>query len=150
MKTYSTKLADIKRESYTIDASDQILGRLAARIAVLLMGKDKPLFTRNMDVGDFVIVTNAEKIKVTGNKIQQKTYYRHSGYPGGLKSTTLGKMMTTHPDRVIEYAVKGMLPTNRLRARMMKRLRIYPGEIPAMSHAAATAASETKGDNINE
>ena len=150
MKTYSTKLADIKRESYTIDASDQILGRLAARIAVLLMGKDKPLFTRNMDVGDFVIVTNAEKIKVTGNKIQQKTYYRHSGYPGGLKSTTLGKMMSTHPDRVIEYAVKGMLPTNRLRARMMKRLRIYPGEIPAMSHTAVTAASETKGDNINE
>jgi large subunit ribosomal protein L13 len=128
MKTYSTKASDIKREWYVIDATDQILGRLATRIAGLLMGKHKPMFNRHLDVGDYVVVTNAEKIRVTGNKLDQKFYYRHSGYPGGLKSVSLGKMLETYPTRVIENAVKGMLPQNRLRARMMKRLRIHVGD----------------------
>jgi len=128
MKTYSTKAADIKRDWHFIDASGEILGRLATRIAGLLMGKHKPIFARHLDCGDFVVVINAEQIGVTGDKIKQKTYYRHSGYPGGLKSINLERMLATHPTRVIEYAVKGMLPQNRLRARMMKRLRIFVGE----------------------
>ncbi|MFC1933510.1 50S ribosomal protein L13, partial [Chloroflexota bacterium] len=110
MKTYSTKAADIKREWHVIDASDKVLGRLATQIASLLMGKHKPIFSRHLDMGDFVVVINAEKVQVTGNKAKQKLYYRHSGYPGGLKSTSFERMMETHPTRVIEYAVKGMLP----------------------------------------
>ena len=128
MKTYSVKASDIRREWHLVDATDEILGRLATRIANLLMGKHKPMFCRNMDVGDFVVVINADKIRVTGNKAKQKLYHRHSGYPGGLKSITLEKMMETHPTRVIEHAVKGMLPKNRLNARMMKRLRVYAGD----------------------
>jgi large subunit ribosomal protein L13 len=149
MKTYSTKLTDIKRESHTIDASEQVLGRLATQIAVLLMGKNKPTFARNMDVGDFVTVINAGKINVSGKKPEQKMYYRHSGYPGGLKSTSLDAMMESHPTRVVEYAVKGMLPTNRLRAQMMKRLRIYDGEIPTPVNKKPIVTSEKKEDNIN-
>ena len=128
MKTYSVKASDIERKWHLIDASDEILGRLATRIANLLMGKHKPMFCRNMDIGDFVVVINTDKIRVTGNKAKQKLYHRHSGYPGGLKSIALGKMMETHPTRVIEYAVKGMLPKNRLNARMMKRLRVFAGD----------------------
>ena len=128
MKTYSVKASDIRREWHLVDATDEILGRLATRIANLLMGKHKPMFCRNMDVGDFVVVINAVKIRVTGNKAKQKLYHRHSGYPGGLKSITLEKMMETHPTRVTEHAVKGMLPKNRLNARMMKRLRVYAGD----------------------
>jgi len=127
MKTYSTKASDIKREWHIIDASDKVLGRLATQIAVLLMGKHKPIFSRHLDTGDFVVVINAEKIRVTGNKTKQKLYYRHSGYPGGLKSISLERMMQTHPTRVIEHAVKGMLPHTRLRAKMMKRLRVHVG-----------------------
>jgi len=127
IKTYSTKASDIKREWHVIDASGKVLGRLATRIAGLLMGKHKPIFSRHLDTGDYVVVINAEKISVTGNKVKQKLYYRHSGYPGGLKSISLERMMQTHPTRVIEYAVKGMLPNNRLRAKMLKRLRIYVG-----------------------
>ncbi len=127
-KTYSIKASDISRQWHLVDASDVVLGRMSTRIAGLLMGKHKPLFARNMDVGDFVVVVNASKIKVTGNKMKQKKYYRHSGYPGGLKTTTLEKMMETHPTRVIEHAVKGMLPKNRLTASMMKRLRVYAGD----------------------
>ena len=122
MKTYSTKASDIKREWYVVDASGEVLGRLSTRVAGLLMGKHKPLFSRNMDVGDFVVVINADKIRVTGNKAKQKLYHRHSGYPGGLKSISLEKMMQTHPTRVIEHAVKGMLPHNKLNAGRMKRL----------------------------
>ena len=128
MKTLSVKASDIKREWHTIDASNQILGRISTQIATLLMGKHKPLFSRNADVGDFVVVINASEIKVTGRKMKQKTYYRHSNYPGGLKAVTLGKLLEQHPTRAIEYAVKGMLPQNRLRARMLKRLRIYTRE----------------------
>ena len=116
MKTYSTKASDIKREWHAIDASDKVLGRLATQVASLLMGKHKPIFSSNLDTGDFVVVINAEKVRVTGNKTKQKVYYRHSGYPGGLRSINLEKMMQTNPTRVIEHAVKGMLPHNRLGA----------------------------------
>ena len=128
MKTYSVKASDIKQQWHVIDASDKILGRLAVQVASLLMGKHKPIFSRNLDTGDFVVVINADKIRVTGNKVKQKLYYRHSGYPGGLKSISLEKMMQTNPTRVIEYAVKGMLPHTRLGARMMKKLRVYVGD----------------------
>ncbi len=128
MKTFSTKPADIKRERHIFDASDKVLGRLATQVARLLMGKHKPIFARNMDTGDFVVVTNADKVRVTGNKLKQKLYYRHSGYPGGLKTTSLEKMMQTNPAWVIEHAVKGMLPHNRLGASMMKKLKVYVGD----------------------
>ena len=128
MKTYSTKASDIKREWHVIDASDKILGRVATQAASLLMGKHKPIFCHHLDTGDYVVVINAEKVRVTGNKAKQKFYYRHSGYPGGLKSVSLEKMLQTHPTRVIEYGVKGMLPQNRLRASMMKRLRVHAGD----------------------
>ena len=129
MKTYSPKASEIKREWHVIDATDQVLGRLATRVARLLMGKHKPTFTRNLDVGDYVVVINAEKVRVTGDKAKQKVYYRHSGYPGGLKSITYDKLMQTNPTRVIEHAVKGMLPHTRLGATMMKKLRVYVGDI---------------------
>ena len=128
MKTITVKASDIKREWHTIDASEEVLGKLATRAANLLMGKHKPLFARNADVGDFVIVTNAAKIQVTGSKTAQKMYRSHSGYPGGLKTVSLEKLMETFPERVIEHAVKGMLPKNHLNAKMMKRLRVYKGE----------------------
>jgi large subunit ribosomal protein L13 len=128
MKTFSTKPADIKRERHIFDASDKVLGRLATQVARLLMGKHKPIFARNMDTGDFVVVTNADKVRVTGNKLKQKLYYRHSGYPGGLRTTSLEKMMQTNPAWVIEHAVKGMLPHNRLGASMMKKLKVYVGD----------------------
>ena len=140
LKTYSTKASDIKREWHIVDASDKILGRLATQIAGLLMGKHKPIFCRHLDTGDFVVVINAEKIRVTGNKTKQKLYYRHSGYPGGLKSISLERMMQTHPTRAIEYAVKGMLPNNRLRAEMMKKLRVHAGEVhPYQGQVKATS-----------
>ena len=128
MKTYSVKLGDIKREWHVIDASDKILGRLATEVAKLLMGKHKPMFSRNLDVGDFVVVINAAKVRVTGAKAKQKVHYRHSGYPGGLKSVTHEKLMATHPTRAVEHAVKGMVPHTRLGASMMKKLKVYAGE----------------------
>ncbi len=143
MKTYSTKAADIKREWRVIDASGQVLGRLATQVARWLMGKHKPMFTRNLDTGDYVIVINADKVTVTGNKAKQKVYYRHSGYPGGLKSVTFEKLMQTHPTRVIEHAVKGMLPHNRLGAKMLKKLKVYAGD--AHPHVAQTKTSSVKG-----
>jgi large subunit ribosomal protein L13 len=138
MKTYSPKASDIERQWHVIDAADKVLGRLATQVAGLLMGKHKPIFSRHMDTGDFVVVINAAKVRVTGNKAEQKLYYRHSGYPGGLKSISLEKMMQTDPTRVIEYAVKGMLPHNRLGAKMMKKLKVYAGE--AHPHLAQTEA----------
>ena len=142
MKTYSTKASDIKREWHIVDASDKILGRLATQVANLLMGKHKPIFSRNLDTGDFVVVINADKIRVTGNKVKQKLYYRHSGYPGGLKSISLEKMMQTNPTRVIEYAVKGMLPHTRLGTSMMKKLRVYVGD--THPHEAQTKATSSR------
>jgi large subunit ribosomal protein L13 len=155
MKTYSTKISDIKRESHTIDASGQILGRLATRIAGLLMGKHKTMYERHLDTGDIVVVFNAEKIKTSGKKAEQKVYPRHSGYPGGFKSEKYEQMMEKHPERIIEYAVKGMLPQNKLRARMMKRLRIYAGTNPVLVKAeistdiSAKVSEEKKEGNVN-
>jgi len=128
VKTYSVKASEIKREWHVIDAADQVLGRLATRVARLLMGKHKPIFTRNLDTGDYVVVINADKVRVTGNKAKQKVYYRHSGYPGGLKTISYDKLMETDPTRVIEHAVKGMVPHTRLGANMMKKLRVYVGD----------------------
>jgi large subunit ribosomal protein L13 len=145
MKTYSPKASEIKRQWHTIDASDKILGRLATQAAGFLMGKHKPTFSRNLDSGDFVVIINAEKVHFTGNKAKQKLYYRHSGYPGGLKSINLEKLLETHPTRVIEYAVKGMLPKNRLQDGMMKRLRVYAGE--AHPHLAQTGTSAKGVEN---
>ena len=146
LKTYSTKASDISRDWHVIDASGEVLGRTATQIASLLMGKHKPIFCRHLDVGDYVVVINAEKVRVTGNKAKQKLYHRHSGYPGGLKSINLERMLETHPTRVIEYAVKGMLPQNRLRAQMMKRLRIHVGDThPYQSQVKATLAKAEKG-----
>jgi large subunit ribosomal protein L13 len=136
VKTYSLKVSEIKREWQVIDATDQVLGRLATRVARLLMGKHKPIFSPNLDVGDYVVVINADKVRVTGGKAKQKVYYRHSGYPGGLKAITYDKLMQTNPTRVIEHAVKGMLPHTRLGAKMMKKLRVYVGDTyPHLSQA---------------
>lgn len=143
MKTYSAKPTDIKRQWHVIDASDKTLGRLSTQIARLLMGKHKPMFTPNQDTGDFVVVINADRVRVSGNKAKQKLYYRHSGYPGGLKSITLEKTMQNNPTRVIEHAVRGMLPHTRLGAGMRKRLRVYAGE--THPHLA-----QMKNDSIEE
>ncbi len=142
MKTYSTKASDIKREWHVIDASGKVLGRMATQVASLLMGKHKTIFSPNLDTGDFVVVINADKVRVTGNKAKQKVYYRHSGYPGGLKSINFEKMMQTNPSRVIEHAVKGMLPHNRLGAKMFKKLKVYAGDIHP--HLAQTKASPVR------
>jgi large subunit ribosomal protein L13 len=143
MKTYSARPSDIERQWHVIDASDKTLGRLSTQIARLLMGKHKPMFTSNQDTGDFVVVINADRVRVSGNKAKQKLYYRHSGYPGGLKSITLEKTMQNNPTRVIEYAVKGMLPHTRLGTRMRKRLRVYAGE--THPHLA-----QIKNDSVEE
>ncbi|MHB0858372.1 MAG: 50S ribosomal protein L13 [Anaerolineae bacterium] len=128
MKTYAVKASEIQREWFVVDAKGETLGRLATRIATTLSGKNKPVYTPGMDVGDFVIVVNAEKVAVTGHKLEQKMYYRHSLYPGGLTETSLQKMLATHPTRVIEHAVKGMLPKNRLGRAMIRKLKIYAGD----------------------
>jgi large subunit ribosomal protein L13 len=127
MRTYSTKVSDIERQWWVIDASGRTLGRLATEAAVLLKGKHKPIYSPHLDVGDYVVIVNAEKIEVTGKKLTDKIYYHHSNYPGGLKSISLEKMLETHPTRAIEHAVKGMLPHNRLGAAMFKKLKVYAG-----------------------
>jgi large subunit ribosomal protein L13 len=128
MKTYSPKPSEIKHEWYLVDAEGKTLGRLASEIAKILRGKHKPIYAPHLDTGDYVIVINAEKVHVTGNKLDQKMYYRHSGYPGGLTSITLREQLKRHPTRVIRSAVKGMLPHNRLGRAMMKKLKIYGGD----------------------
>ncbi len=127
MKTISAREQDIRRDWYVIDAQGQTLGRLATRVATILRGKHKPIYTPHVDCGDYVIIVNAEKIHVTGQKLTQKKYYRHSGYPGGLKEITLRDQLQKFPGRVIESAVRGMLPKNRLGRRMFKKLKIYAG-----------------------
>ncbi len=127
MKTYTVTPGDIERQWYVVDAEGQTLGRLATRIATILKGKHKPIYTPHADVGDYVIVINADKIHVTGRKLQQKMYHHHSGYPGGLKSFNLRDLLQRHPTRPIEFAVKGMLPKNRLGRRMFKKLKVYIG-----------------------
>jgi large subunit ribosomal protein L13 len=128
MKTHSTKPSEVERQWYVVDAEGQILGRLASEIAKILKGKHKPLYAPNLDTGDYVIVINAEKVQVTGNKMDQKMYYRHSGYPGGLTGVTLREQMSKHPTRVIRSAVRGMLPHNRLGRAMLGKLKVYAGE----------------------
>ena len=128
MKTYSVKASEIKRDWHVIDASGRVLGKLATEAAQLIMGKHKPTYTRHLDVGDYVVVTNANKIVLTGNKREQKVYHRHTGYPGGLKTVTFEKMIAEKPTWVIEHAVKGMLPKNRLGAAMLKKLKVYAGD----------------------
>ncbi|MGB9775142.1 MAG: 50S ribosomal protein L13 [Anaerolineae bacterium] len=127
MKTYVTKPEEVEREWFVVDASGKTLGRLATEVARILRGKHKPIYSPMIDVGDYVIVVNAEKIRVTGRKLTQKFYYRHSGYPGGFKQVSLRDMLARHPTRVIEYAVWGMLPKNALGRRMFKKLKVYAG-----------------------
>ncbi len=127
MKTYAVKANEIERHWWVVDASDQTLGRLATRIATLLEGKHKPIYSPHLDTGDHVVVINAAKVKVTGNKLTQKQYYRHSNFPGGLKEESLQALMARKPEIVIERAVKGMLPQNRLGRAMVKKLKVYPG-----------------------
>jgi len=134
MKTFVAKPQTIKREWCVVDATDKTLGRLASELAHRLRGKHKPEFTPNMDTGDHMVVVNAEKIKVTGNKLAKKMYHRHTGYIGNLKSISLGKLMDKHPERAIQYAVKGMLPKNPLGRAMYRKLHVYVG--PEHPHAA--------------
>ncbi len=126
-RTYVTKPEDIERNWYVVDASGKTLGRLASEVAQIVRGKHKPIFSPSVDAGDYVIVVNAERIHVTGDKREQKIYYRHSGYPGGLKEVSLGRMLDEHPTRVITHAVRGMLPKNRLGRAMLKKLKVYAG-----------------------
>lgn len=128
MSTNVVSAKNIKRQIHNIDASGKVLGRLAGEVATLLMGKNKPGFVPYLDTGDFVVVTNASQVKVTGKKVKNKTYTRHSGYPGGLKVETFDKMIIKKPDYVIEHAVKGMLPHNRLGNQMIKKLKVFAGE----------------------
>lgn len=123
--TQSTKISDVKREWHLIDLNEKIIGRAATEIATLLMGKGKPYFVRNLDCGDYVVVINAKAIKATGNKEENKIYYRHSGYPGGFRQRTLKELRANKPEEIIRHAVKGMLPDNRLQAKMMKRFFIF-------------------------
>jgi large subunit ribosomal protein L13 len=127
MKTQFAKQTEVERKWYVVDAADQVLGRLATRVAARLRGKNKPIFTPNVDTGDFIVVVNAEKVRLTGNKLDQKTYYRHSGYPGGLKSETARERLRKKPELIITEAVRGMLPKNRLGRAMIKKLKVYRG-----------------------
>lgn len=134
MKTYAVKANEVEREWFVVDAEGKTLGRLASQIAMILKGKHKPIYSPHLDVGDYVIVVNAEKVRVTGRKLEQKFYYRHSGYPAGLKSISLKDQLSRYPTRVLEAAVRGMLPKNRLGRRMIKKLKIYAG--PQHPHQA--------------
>jgi len=132
--TYMAKANEVERKWYVVDAAGQTLGRLASEVATLLRGKHKPIFTPHVDTGDYVIIVNADKIKLTGKKLTDKIYYHHSGYPGGLKQRTAQEMLEKRPERMIELAVKGMLPKNRLGRRMFKKLFVYRG--PEHPHQA--------------
>ena len=127
MRTYSARAQDVKRDWFVVDATDKVLGRLATEIARRLRGKHKPIFTPHVDTGDFVVVVNAAKLRVTGDKSEGKKYYRHSGYPGGISETNFGKMQQRFPGRALEKAVKGMLPKGPLGYAMIKKLKVYPG-----------------------
>ena len=140
LKLHQTRVGDLKPEWHVIDAEEKTLGRLSSEIAVLLQGKHKPEYVPYLNTGDFVVVINAEKVRVTGKKLQQKMYYRHSGYPGGLRERTLAEVLQRTPTRVIEHAVKGMLPKSAIGRRMMSRLKLYAGnEHP---HEAQTGAQQ--------
>ncbi|MBE3583596.1 MAG: 50S ribosomal protein L13 [Limnochordaceae bacterium] len=126
-KTFMAKPGEVERKWYVIDASDQPLGRLASRVATILRGKNKPEFTPHVDTGDFVIVVNGAKVRLTGRKLDQKRYYRHTGYPGGIKETTARALLAKHPERVIENAVRGMLPDGTLGRAQFRKLKVYAG-----------------------
>ena len=134
MTTFSVKTADVKRDWYIVDASDKVLGRLATELARRLRGKHKPEYTPHIDTGDYIVVVNAEKVAVTGNKRTDKKYYTHSGYPGGIKETTFEKLIAEKPERVLHTAVKGMLPKGPLGRAMLRKLKIYSG--PDHKHTA--------------
>jgi large subunit ribosomal protein L13 len=133
-RTRTTRAEDVERSWHVVDANGLVLGRLASQVASVLRGKTKPTYTPHVDDGDFVIVVNAEKVRLTGRKLEQKTYHRHTGYPGGIRSVTAGRLLETHPERVIENAVGGMLPSGRLGRRMLRKLKVYAG--PDHPHAA--------------
>ncbi len=133
-KTYSAKPGEVEQKWWVIDADGKVLGRIATRIADMLRGKNKPTYTPHVDTGDFVVVVNAEKIRLTGNKTSQKKYYRHTEYPGGIKEITAGKLIEKHPEMLIQHAVKGMLPKNRLGRHLLKKLKVYAG--PEHPHEA--------------
>ena len=134
MKSYMAKPEEMERKWYVIDAEDKVLGRLATEVATILTGKHKPIYTPHVDTGDFVIVINADKVKLTGKKLEQKKYYYHTGYPGGLKAVPYKQMMEKNPEKAIELAVKGMMPKNRLGRQMYKKLKVYSG--PEHNHEA--------------
>ena len=140
MKTYIAREKEIEdsRRWYVVDAEGQVLGRLASKIASMLRGKHKPIYSPHQDAGDFIVVINAEKVKLTGKKMQQKSYFRHSGYPGGVTTTPVSLMLQRHPERVIEYAVRRMLPKNALGRKMFKKLKVYAG--PEHPHKAQQPA----------
>ncbi len=127
MKTYVVKQKDITRKWYLIDANDKNLGRLASQAALMLKGKHKPIYTPSLDTGDHIIIINAEKVAFTGKKLEQKTYYRHTNYPGGIKSVTAKKLIQQRPEKVIRMAIRGMLPKNTIGRRMIKKLKVYAG-----------------------
>lgn len=139
MSTYSPKPGEVTRNWLVIDAEDVVLGRLAVTAATLLRGKHKPTFAPHVDTGDFVVVVNCEKIRVTGKKLQQKRYYRHSGFPGGIRERTLAEQLGRRPDEVIRHAVRGMLPKNRIGRAQLKKLKVYAG--PAHPHEAQQPAT---------
>ena len=133
-KSFTPRAVDIERQWFVVDAEGKTLGRLASRIAHILRGKHKPTYSPHMDLGDHIVVINAEKIRVTGRKAEKKVYYRHTGYPGGLRTTTYEDMLNKHPERILRIAVKGMMPNNILGRQMFKKLRVYVG--PEHDHAA--------------
>jgi large subunit ribosomal protein L13 len=127
MKTYSAKKQDVLKKWVLVDADGKILGRLASEVATILRGKRKPIFTPHVDTGDYVVVINAEKIRLTGRKRADKVYYHHTGYPGGLRSSTAGKLLSEKPERLVRWAVQGMLPKTKLGHEMLRKLKVYPG-----------------------
>ncbi|SEG33162.1 LSU ribosomal protein L13P [Thermomonospora echinospora] len=127
MRTYTPKPADVQRQWYVIDATDVVLGRLASQVATLLRGKHKPIYAPHMDTGDFVVIINADKVALSGNKLETKRAYRHSGYPGGLRSIAYKDLLAKHPERAVEKAIKGMLPKNTLGRQMFKKVKVYAG-----------------------
>jgi large subunit ribosomal protein L13 len=141
-KTYSPKASEITRAWRLVDAEGQTLGRLASQVAGYLRGKHLPTFAEHMDVGDFVVVVNASRIRLTGNKARDRLYYRHSTYPGGLKSVALGDLLARHPERVIKHTVRGMLPHNALGRKLLRKLKVYAG--PDHPHAAQFRAAEKR------
>ena len=128
MKTYTAKVGEVEQGWFVVDAQGKVLGRLAVQIAARLRGKHKPQYTPHVDTGDYIVVVNAAKLRVTGRKAERKTYYRHSGYPGGLKETSFGKLHAAHPERVLQKAVKGMLPKGPLGYAMLRKLKVYAGD----------------------